>query len=225
MSQAEPKNAQNDPRADDQPSDPRRRRTRQAIIRAGQTLFGQHHPDGVSTDELIRAAKVSKQSFYNHFVDKDDLAHEILRMTRAEIDALVDEVNVGQTDPAKRLASALCVYARHALLNPEQGQLIARLPFDDIAVESDTNSRVVSDLNEGLLQGRLAIFTLETGVAFVIATAQALINRVLGAPQPTLAVVTGQQFVTLVLRAFGLAPIEAELIASEAANRIIRLPA
>lgn len=202
--------------------DPRRRRTREAIIRAGEELFGHHQPEGVSVDELVRAAKISKQSFYNHFVDKDALAHEILRIARAELDALVSAANEGQSDPARRLATGLCVYARQALRNPNQGGLIARLMLDDVTPDSETNSLLVADVRAGLAQGRLAMFTLETGLAFILGVGQALIWRVLADRQLSLVVVTSQQFATLLLRAFGLPPIESELIAAEAANRIVR---
>ena len=203
-------------------TDPRRRRTREAIVRAGAELFGLHHPEGVSIDELIRAARVSKQSFYNHFADKDALAHEILRIARAELDEQVDDANRDQGDPARRLAAALCVYARQAMRNPLQGRLIARLPLEDVAADSDTNLRAVADLRAGLAQGRLAILTLDTGLTFVLGAGQALVSRVLLDREPGLVLSVSQQFVTLVLRAFGLPPIEAELIASEAADRILR---
>ena len=202
--------------------DPRRRRTRDAIIRAGEELFGKHHPEGVSTDELIRLANVSKQSFYNHFVDKDALAREILHIARADLDGHVDEANRDEKDPARRLATALCVYARQAMRNPSQGRLIARLPLEDLAADSETNSHVVADVRAGLAQKRLAVFTLDTGLTFITGTGQALISRVLMDRQPVVVLSSSQQLVTLVLRAFGLPPIEAELIASEAADRILR---
>lgn len=202
--------------------DPRRARTRDAILRAGQQLFADHHPEGVSTDEITRVATVSKQSFYNHFKDKDALVREVLHIARSELDALVTETNRDESDPARRLATGLCIYARQALHNPSQGRLIARLPLEDVAADSDTNSHVVADLRAGLAQGRLAIFTLETGLTFIIGAGQALISRVLLDRQLTLALSTSQQFVTLVLRAFGLPPIEAELIASAAADRVLR---
>ncbi len=203
-------------------TDPRWRRTRQAIITAGETLFGLHPPDGVSVDDLVRLAKISKQSFYNHFPDKDALARELLRLTRAELDALVTAANEGEEDPAKRLAAGIAIYAMQALLKPHQGQLVGQLMLIDASLESETNSPVIADVTAGLAKGRLAVFTPETGVGFILGAGEALVRRVLADPNREAASIVCQQYTTLVLRAFGLSPLESEMIAAEAADRIIR---
>lgn len=203
-------------------TDPRWRRTRLAIITAGETLFGQHPPDGVSVDDLVRLAKISKQSFYNHFPDKDALAHELLRLARAELDALVTEANAGEDDPARRLATGIAIYAMQALLKPHQGQLVGQLMLIDASLESETNSPVIADVTSGLAKGRLAVFTPETGVGFILGAGEALVRRVLADPNRSTAAIVCQQYTTLVLRAFGLSPLESEMIAAEAADRIIR---
>lgn len=203
-------------------TDPRWIRTRQAIIEAGEILFGIHPPDGVSVDELIRMARISKQSFYNHFPDKDALARELLRMARSELDRLVTEANADEKDPARRLATGLAVYTFQALEKPHQGQLVGRLMLFDTSAESETNSPVVADVTAGLQQGRLAVFTPETGVGFLLSAGEGLVRRVLDNPEREAAATYCQQYGTLVLRAFGLSPLEAEMIAAEATDRIIR---
>ena len=58
-------------------TDPRRDRTRDALLNAGRSLFAHRDVDGVSVDEIVEAAAVAKGSFYNHFADKDVFAREI----------------------------------------------------------------------------------------------------------------------------------------------------
>ncbi|MBP7338630.1 TetR/AcrR family transcriptional regulator [Niveispirillum sp.] len=202
--------------------DPRRVRTRYAIILAGRKLFGEHHPDGVGIDELIAAARISRQSFYNHFPDKEALAREILHDIRITLQQLIRQANAEQPDPARRVATAMCIYAHRATTDLTEGRLIARLPLGDIATESAVNSGVLADVRDGLAKGRLAVLTPAVGVAFIIGTTQSLISQILMDGNSSMAVVTTQQFVTLVLRAFGLPPIEAEIIASEAVDRVFR---
>lgn len=202
--------------------DPRWRRTRAAIIEAGEVLFGQHPADGVSIDELVRLARISKQSFYNHFPDKDALAHELLRLARAELDSLVTTANDGEEDPARRLATGIAVYVMQALQKPHQGQLLGQLMLFDASTESDTNSPVIADVTAGLSKGRLAVFTPETGVGFILGTGEALVRRVLVDHDRESAATVCQQYITLLLRAFGLSPLESEMIAAEASDRIIR---
>lgn len=200
--------------------DPRWLRTREAILRAGQTLFSSHHLEGVAIDDLIRAAGVSKQSFYNHFRDRDELAREILRMVRQDIDRLVEAAIAPETDPARRIAMAICLYGRQALLNPDQGWLIARLPLEDIATDSDTNVHIMRDMRAGMASGRLADFTPETGLAYVLGAVQGLVNRILS-DGPVAAVETSRQFLTMLLRAFGLDGEEARTMAADIVDQVM----
>lgn len=210
--------AQDTPRVD-----PRWRRTREAILRAGQELFARHHHSVVSLDELIRLAAISKQSFYNHFADKDELVREILDAARHEFDDLTTAANGDERDPAVRIATGLSTYASQALENPAHARLLAHLLSENISAESETNRPIVADMQLGLDQGRLALYTVETGVAFIIGVGQALVNRVLLDNDRTLAMTSAQRFCTLTLRAFGIAPIEAEMIAARAVDRVFRL--
>ncbi len=185
-------------------------------------MFSEQHPGAISTDEVIRVANVAKQTFYNHFSDKDELVREILMLARARVDAAVTRENEGQTDPARRVATAVSIYAAQALRNPEDGGIFARLPLYDIAPTSAMHSPTINDLKSGLSEGRLAFFCLETGLAVLLGISQALIARIISLEHKSLAVSTCQQFNTLLLRGYGLSPIESELIASEAAEKIIR---
>lgn len=203
-------------------ADPRRVRTREAIIRAGRDLFSRHNADGVSMSELCNHAGVSKQSFYNHFNDKDALAHEILRIARQELDELVREAVSDEPDSARRIALGLCVVARQAITSPEQARLLARLPLSDSAAGTNADDPLVNDLRAGLASGRLAILTIDSALAFVIGVGRALITRVLLNSNVEHATTTTQHFITLVLRAFAVPPAETELIAAQTADWIVR---
>lgn len=222
MEQTSKKEAGSAEQASGKPTDPRRKRSREAILQAGRSLFSEHHPGAISTDEVIRVANVAKQTFYNHFTDKDDLVREILMLARTRIDSAVTKENEDQKDPARRVATAVSIYAAQALRNPEDGSIFAHLPLYDIAPSSAMHSPTINDLKAGLSEGRLAFFCLETGLAVLLGITQALIARIITLEHKSLAASTSQQFITLLLRGYGLSPIESELIASEATENIIR---
>ncbi|MGE4431188.1 MAG: TetR/AcrR family transcriptional regulator [Sphingobium sp.] len=201
--------------------DPRWLRTREAILRAGQMLFSSHHLEGVAIDDLIRAAGVSKQSFYNHFRDRDELARDILRMIRQDIDRLVEAAIAPETDPARRIATAICLYGRQALTNPAQGWLIARLPLEDIATDSETNANIIRDMGAGIASGRLTGFNPETGLAYVLGVVQGLVHRILSDGQPAPAAETSRQCLAMLLRAFGLDGQEAGTMAAEIVDQVM----
>ena len=85
----------------------------------------------------------------------------------------------------------------------------------------DPESRTMRIIRDGIAGGRLASPAIATGAALAVASIRALVSRIIIERDAVLAAVASQQFITLVLRAFGLAPLEAEMIATAAAERIV----
>ena len=79
--------------------------TRRRLIDAGYELFLRHGFHGVGLDQVLRHAGVSKQTFYNHFESKDELALEVLtRRSEDEARSLRATVDrIGGADPRARL--------------------------------------------------------------------------------------------------------------------------
>ena len=79
--------------------------TRQRLIDAGYELFSRHGFHGVGLDQVLRDAGVSKQTFYNHFESKDELALAVLaRRSQDELCSFRQMLDrFGGTDPRARL--------------------------------------------------------------------------------------------------------------------------
>jgi len=60
---------------------------RERILEAARTLFYAHGIRGVSVDEIAAAAQTNKMTLYRHFVSKDLLVADYLRMLSAEAEA------------------------------------------------------------------------------------------------------------------------------------------
>lgn len=215
--------AQVAPRARDLPkTDARFTKTRKALLDAGQELLSVLSEDGVSIDDIVRRARVAKGSFYNHFEDKEALAQELYHRLRLDIEARVAAINAGVDDPARRSCRAFCVYARIAIDNPAQGRLIARLITNDMSPTADVNKGVAADTTQALRSGRYNIPSVDAGVVLKIGLAHAVITRLLDGAGRFEAVTVTQQLCTLKLRALGLDAVEAEMIAAQSADEIIR---
>jgi AcrR family transcriptional regulator len=202
--------------------DGRRERTKAALVQAGQALFSQRSTEAVSVDNIVQAAAVSKGSFYNHFEDKDALIREVAMLVRTDVETQVAAANVDVSDAPRRSARAMCVYARMALDDPERGRLIAKLLTQDMSAEAPINRGLVDDTGRGLADGRYGIATVEMGVIFTLGITQALVARVLLEQSRLGALSIAQQLVTLKLRGLGLPSLEAEMIAAQAADDVIR---
>jgi TetR/AcrR family transcriptional regulator, mexJK operon transcriptional repressor len=60
-------------------------RKRRVILEAGTALFLSHGYRGTSMDEIAASARVSKQTVYKHFADKESLFSEIVITTVEEV--------------------------------------------------------------------------------------------------------------------------------------------
>lgn len=200
----------------------RAQRTREALVRAGRALFSERPVDAVSIDDIVQAAGVAKGSFYNHFPDRDALVRTVIGEIRGEVKAAIVEACAGVDDPARRVARATCVYLRFAVDEPQRARVLARVQTGLINLQSPLNKGLVDDLTAGLRGERFTIATLESGALFVMGVTQAALARVCAEPSEMLAVSLAQQMSALLLRGLGLPAGEADTLAAQASDELVR---
>ena len=200
----------------------RSERTRAALVRAGRSLFAVHAVDAVAIDDIVQAASVAKGSFYNHFPDKDALLRAIIAEIRAGIEIAVARANHGVEHPGRRVARAVCVYLRHALDEPERAGVLARMNAGSASLETPMNRGLIEDISAGLASGMFAVATVEVGVLYVFGLAQVSLARVAETPALGATVALAQQICALLLRGLSVPAAEADLIAAQSADEIIR---
>jgi AcrR family transcriptional regulator len=203
-------------------SNPRAERTRAALVAAGRRLFAARAVEAVTIDDIVRAAEVGKGSFYNHFADREALLRAIAREIRTGVERQVDLANAGVADPAHRMARAICTYLRYALDDPERAGVLARIYSGHFSLTAPLNRGLMDDIAAGLAASRFAVQTVETGMLFVIGVTQATLVRLIQEPGPSLAVSLAQQMSALALRGLGVDGAEAERIAAQASDEIVR---
>jgi len=197
----------------------------EALVRAGQTLFSEHAVDAVAIDDIVREAGVAKGSFYKHFPDKEALLTAVARRIRHRIEGEVTAANAQETDPARRVARAICVYLRFVADEPEQGGVLVRNDRSGQTLPSmKLNKGTVDDVRAGLAQGRFNVPTVEAGALFILGVGHAGLARFSGDREAVANIWIAQQLCQLMLRGLGVAPAEAELIAAQAAEDILRRP-
>lgn len=201
---------------------PRVERTRAALIAAGQRLFSKRPVDAVTVDDIVQAAGVGKGSFYNHFVDREALGHAVCADIRAGIEKACGRCNAQIEDPARRITRAKCTYLRFALDEPERAGVMIHLYGGHTSVSAPLNRGLLDDISRGLETGRFIVPTSEAGVLYVLGIAQISLVRLVQEPTLSFAVSLAQQMCTLLLRGLGLPAAEADLIAAQASDEIIR---
>ena len=147
---------------------PRRDRTREALVRAGQKLFSERPIEIVSVDDIVQAADVAKGTFYNHFADKEDFERAILDEARREMEGAIQAAFGGDSDPAVRMGTAICVSVRFAHDHPNRARLIVRQTISGTYLDSELNAALLQDMSTGILSGRFTVPTVEIGALAVL---------------------------------------------------------
>ena len=204
---------------------PRAQRTRAALIAAGQRLFCARPVDAVTVDDIVQAAGVGKGSFYNHFADREALARAISAEIRAGVEEAIDRANADVDDAAARVARACCTYLRFALDEPERAGFLVRVHSGHTSLGAPLNRGLVDDISRGLVAGRFRVATLESGLLYVLGVTQLALMRIVQEPSATLAVTLAQQMCAMMLSGLRVPESEADLIAAQASEEIVRIGA
>src|SRR5947209_12633099 len=91
------------------PSAPRTRleerseETRQALIQAARELFAERGFAGVGTEEIVRAARMTRGALYHHFESKEDLFRAVYEQVEQELVEHIAAMAVSSTDPIEVL--------------------------------------------------------------------------------------------------------------------------
>ncbi|WP_298283608.1 TetR/AcrR family transcriptional regulator [Novosphingobium sp.] len=204
--------------------DRRRELTRAAILKAGQRLFAERAMDSVSIDDIVSTAEVAKGSFYNHFDDKEGLAHAIVELVQGDCEFHIFAANKGMTDAARRMVRAMCVTLRYARAHPERLQALISLSERRTIATSPLNAGVSTDVAEGLEQGVFAGVTLEVGVLIALGIVRTAVVHVMteafDRPLADLGTVVG----AALLRALGTPADSALTIAAETTATLLEEP-
>jgi AcrR family transcriptional regulator len=202
--------------------DPRRLRTRTALINAAQKLFSERTFEMVSVDYITEAAGVAKGSFYNHFSDKQGLATEIGSLLYRYVVSLIDEDAKIYGDPASRCVRGTMIMARFALEQPESAKALLRLSRDLFTVNDPLNSRVVEIIKAGIEDGTFNDVGVEDGFMLLVGTGQMLVQQAVDSLWPGNVKLIAQRCCMNMLRGFGVKLPKARRISEDAANSILK---
>lgn len=200
----------------------RRDRTRQALIDAGQHLIAKSSLSAVSIDEIVAEAKVAKGTFYNHFVDKDELFTAIVDSVREQVHSRIIKETEDLPDPARKVARSFCVGLRYQLDHREQILFLMHGRFSIRPIHDPMDTGIVSYISEGIAAGRFQIPTTEAGVLLVHGLSGAAYAHSFDQPDAFATIARAQQLTAIILRGLGLPFEEADAIAAQEADTILR---
>jgi AcrR family transcriptional regulator len=101
--------------------DPRRERTRRALIAGGRRIMAEKGVERATVLEIVREAGVSQPSFYNHFESKQELAEAVVT-DFFQSDAVF---KIRVFDVVDDPAEAIAINARHTLRVASHDPIVA----------------------------------------------------------------------------------------------------
>lgn len=201
--------------------DRRRSRTREALFKAGRSLFATRDVDSVSVDEIVAAAEVAKGSFYNHFPDKDVFAREIGAQVRNQVEAAISAANVDITDVAQHMARAVCVVVRFAMEHRDSAAILWRLNPGATSVDAPINRGVRTVIERGIEDERFRHIDLTSGVLLTIGIIVITVRHVLDERSVEPPAEIAYRMSAGLLRSLGLPPAQAAAVAQRAVASIL----
>ena len=96
--------------------------TRDALIEAARSLFGERGFSGTSLDEIVRAAGVTKGALYHHFSDKETLFAAVTEAVKRDLTRKLSDLFLSP-DPFDGLEAG-CLAILDAYLDPALRQIV-----------------------------------------------------------------------------------------------------
>lgn len=200
-------------------------KTRERLMRAGFELLGQQGAGPFGVEDIASLAGISKQTFYNHFLDREAYLRELRRESREIFEKIVSRNNAGIEDPVDRLSQGVAIHARMAIIDPLHARFFAQFPYAAPDEEAALNADLMADLEEGRERGSFRFTTVEAAVVLTGAVSQALVGRLLQLEQEAMVVPVTQEMLAMLLAGLGLPHDGAEQKAVRMTNHIFMLKA
>src|SRR6476620_2773572 len=93
--------------AKSRPNAERSESTRGALIAAGRKLFAKHGYADVSTEQIVKTAKVTRGALYHHFEDKRDLFRAVFERVESDLMARIGERMKSTDDPVELMLAGV----------------------------------------------------------------------------------------------------------------------
>jgi len=136
--------------------DPRRARTRAALITAAQAFLAEDRT-AVPILEITETAGVGLGSFYNHFDSKEELFEAAVEEILENHGHLMDRVTEGIEDPAEVFARAFRLTGRLHRELAGASQILLRRGSDMILSDRGLGPRALRDIKAAQATGRFTI--------------------------------------------------------------------
>lgn len=186
-------------------------RTRKKLIDSVQRLIAVKGFEQMTIEDITNGADVGFGTFYNHFHSKEDIASALFLEKNHEIARMIGTINESEPDRALSITYIQKLFLTQAIQNEIWGWFIVRSHSTHKVMSDSFNEQAISDISEGVAQGRFNLTCIETAAQITIAGLIAAMRSLLeGEAAPN----TVSNTIECFMRMYGLTPEEAREIAN-----------
>src|SRR6185312_17124168 len=153
--------------------DRRKARTRDALIRAAQTLIAEGRTN-VPIVEITQVADVGMGSFYNHFETKEELFDAAVEGALDAFGATLDQLTTDIDDPAQVFAQSFRLTGRLHRRRPDLSKVLLHNGLALTGSDKGLAPRARRDIQAGARAGRFTVRDPELALAIVAGAALCL---------------------------------------------------
>jgi AcrR family transcriptional regulator len=179
---ASPSDRTRDPRA--RAGAARRERTRRALVESAMLVFARRGVEASVIDEVIAIAGVARGTFYNHFLDNDELLAAVAAEAGDQLLAIVHPRVLEHDDAAARVATGVRLVLALARAHPAFAAFLARVGPRAVDGGNLTAQAVPRDLALGVRTGRFLRVPPRVGFDLVIGPVFAAFQAIAGGTLP-----------------------------------------
>ncbi len=188
----------------------RKRRTRQALLDAGQQIMAEKGVDAATMLEIAARADLGTGTAYNYFASKDELAVSVLEQVMDRLARRIEAATAGFTDPAQVYAFGVRTVINEATTDRRWRWLLRRAEVIADAMYRIMGPYAIRDIRIAAQAGRFHVD--DPDMAFRLAT-HVLVGFSLAVCDGSLPAAKIDDAVVMLLGMAGVPPQEARAVA------------
>lgn len=164
----------------------KRARTRAEILEAAFALLG--HDRGLTTpiEDICKAGKISRGTFYNYFSGMDQLFDALSYELNHDFNRAVTAILRQMPHAAERVGAAVRYYLERAMNDPKWGWAMVNISTGGPIFGADTYQHAQWTAEEGIASGEFELTGPNSGRDLQLgATLAAMITQLRNSPSPT----------------------------------------
>lgn len=167
-------------------------------------------------DDVVKHASVSRGTFYNHFVSIEQAVSELgLRLADEMTQGILSVYDVLE-DPILRTATGFQMFLVRAAIEPDWGAFIAHIGL--LGTGDLFSSKIRSDIQLGVDTGDYVVPSIDIATDLLMGAKIEAVRRVIQGARLDYV----HRMTSIVLRSFGVTPVQADSNVIAAYNRLER---